>query len=128
MAQQAYGTPVTSIKEHKKVTDEIDDSYMDTVYAAANLRSYLVSKSGGNKREHFVAFHRAFYTLFMHTRYMGGMEKEDDVVTNEIEGWFDDCNHPKFRKLPPVFIEDGINLFSAYQKKLITKGVITVAR
>lgn len=124
----AYSTPVTAIKEHKKVTDEIDDSYMDTVYAAANLSSYLVSKVGGNKREQFVAFHRAFYTLFVHTRYMGGMDKKEDNITDEIEGWFADCSRPKFRSLPIPFIKDGINLFSAYQKKLLTKSIITVTR
>jgi hypothetical protein len=124
----AYSTPVTAIKEHKKVTDEIDDSYMDTVYAAANLKSYLVSKKGGNKREHFVSFHRAFYTLFVHTRYMGGMDKDEDGMIKEIEGWFEDCSHPKFRHIPDPFIRDGIDLFSEYQKKIITKGIITVTR
>jgi len=131
-----YSGPVQSVKEHKKVTDEIDDVYMAAVDAATGMQSYLVNRVGGNKREQFLSFYRSFYALFAHTRYMNDV-CEDDVkddkkqpynLVNEIEGWFVDCKKPRFRNLPPAFIEDGVNLFSAYQKKLITKGVITITR
>lgn len=131
------GGPVQSVREHRKVTDDIDDAYMETIRSAASMRAFLVSRTGGNKREQFLSFYQSFYELFEHTRYMDKIDVDEVSKDNprkkynlvkEIEGWFDDCEKPRFKKLPMEFIRDGINLFSAYRKKLIANGAITIKR
>jgi hypothetical protein len=137
----ASGTPVQSVKEHRKVTEDIDDAYIATIQAATNMQSFLVGVTGGSRREQFLAFHRSFYTLFAHTRYMTGMNKaeakkeggkEEDsyVLVDDLEAWFLDCKNINVRRknFPSDFIEDGLVLFAEYQKKLLTIGVVTITR
>jgi len=135
----AQGSPVQSVKEHRKVTEDIDDVYIETIRAAADLQSFLVSGIGGNRREQFLSFHRSFFSLFAHTRYMTDMDKAEKkkegenkeyVLVDDIEGWFLDCKNKRVRNanFPSDFIEDGLVLFAAYQKKLLSKGVVTITR
>lgn len=127
----AQSTPIQSVKEHKKITDDIDDAYMGTVRAAATLNTFLAGTGGGSKRESFLSFYDAFFGLFSHTRHMNGMDELDSKkysLVDELEGWFRDARLPKFKRLPDAFISDGIDLFTAYQKKLILKGILTLTR
>jgi hypothetical protein len=125
------GSPVPSVKEHRAITEEIDSIYMDTIHAAAALSTFLASMGGGNRRERFLSFYENFYGLFTHTRYLTKMDEVDNdkySLVKEIDGWFEDAKRPAYKKLPQEFINDGLKLFSKYQKKLFTNGVITVSR
>lgn len=130
------GTPVQSVKEHKKITDEIDDVYMQTVYAATKLDAFVVSGVGGNRREYFLLFYENFFGLVSHTRNIKGVEetgqgsKDAPTLMEEIDGWFLDSKHPKIKKrnFPPEFIQDGLLLFKEYQKRILRAGVITITR
>jgi len=136
------GTPVQSTKEHKKITDEIDDSYMKAVYSATELDAFLVSGTGGSRREVFISFYKSFFGLFSHTRYMPKVDDTQDELSEstekkktpplckEIQSWFEDCKNPRIAKanFPKDFIVDGLNLFSEYQRKLIKVGVVTISR
>jgi hypothetical protein len=134
----ASGTPVQSVKEHKKITDEIDDMYMDTLFAEANLQTFLVSPHGANRSEQVLSFYRSFRGLFTHTRHMKGMDEitEEDKkkkikpLIEQVEDWFLDGTDPRIRKgrYPDNFLKRGLSLFSKYQKKLIAKGVVSVIR
>jgi hypothetical protein len=129
------GAPVQSVKEHKKVTDEIDDLYMTSIFATAELQSYLAGGSGGNRKEQVLSFYRSFYGLFVHTRYMSNVDAPSDKagqpsLVEEIDGWFADAKTDMVRRkgYPDEFLDDGINLFAAYQKQLLLKGVVTISR
>ena len=123
------GTPVQHIKEHKKVSDEIDDLYMDTIYAATGLQTYLVEKKG-NRREKFLFFYSSFHGLFMHTRYMQEMIKGVGISSDqmkEIEEWFRDVTRKENRKTPHRIIQKGLDLFSVYQSTLVKSGVVSAS-
>jgi hypothetical protein len=134
----ASGTPVQSVKEHKKITDEIDDMYMDTLFAEANLQTFLVQPRGGNRGEQVLFFYRAFRGLFTHTRHLKGMDeiteeekkKNQNSLIEDVEEWFLDGTNPltRKRKYPDEFVRRGLLLFSKYQKKLIAKAVVSVTR
>ena len=146
---QTVGTPVSQVREHKKITDEIDDMYMDTVYNVSAIQTHLVRRGGRNRTEQFLLFHRSFFGLFAHTRYMKGMdvenildekksdaepkkdeeEEENNPLLDRIDYWFRWCRKgiPANRRGDRL-IEMGIDLFAEYQKRLINVGVITIAR
>ena len=133
------GIPVQSVKEHKKITDEIDDLYSDALFYEANLQTYLVQPRGGNRGEQVLNFYRSFRGLFTHTRLMKGMDeiinegKDTENKKNlimEVEEWFERGTDPKTRKhkYPDDFVRTGLDLFSKYQEKLIKKAVVSLVR
>jgi hypothetical protein len=119
-----FGSPVQPVREHKKVTDEIDDLYMDAVYAASRLQSYLVQPRGVNRMEQFMLFYRSFYGLFLHTRVMQGDDKGSEIV--DCDDWFDSCANR--RTLPVSLMRRGIVLFKIYQEKIVKAGIVTTRR
>jgi hypothetical protein len=154
---QASGTPVQQVREHKKIIDEIDEMYMDTVYAVSNVQANLVWKGGRNRIEQFKMFYRSFYALFSHTRYMKGVDDADinnvteesqgvgntqdeesppdeieiiqsRTLTEKIERWFIICESGVGGSRGSRLLKIGVRLFSKYQKRLINKGVITIAK
>jgi len=133
------GIPVQSVKEHKKITDEIDDLYSDVLFYEANLQTFMVQPRGGNRGEQVLNFYRSFRGLFTHTRHMKGMdeivdegdeEKKGKNLIIEAEEWFERGTDQKVRKnkYPDEFVRTGLKLFSRYQEKLIKKSVVSITR
>lgn len=128
------GTPVSPVHEHKKITDEIDDLYMTTIFAAADISTFIVGGEGGSRKEKFLSFYRPFYGLYSHTKDLSQMAvKRDEGLEDlyaELNSWFEDSLRPAIRKgnYPDEFISDGLRLFDAYKHFILERGVVSVVR
>lgn len=112
---------VPVIREHKKITDEIDDMYVTAIDTATSLKTFMVRPKGANLREYFLIFYRAFFGLYLHTRRLPGMESktEEDI----LDKWFA-ISGP----ISPKRIEIGLRLFAKYQGKLLDNSIVSVNR
>ena len=114
--------PIPISREHKKLGDELDDIYIETVNASIFARGYLIHKKG-NPNELFLQFYYPFGALFQHTRYMREMSNVDKELIIEIENWINLQDKPR-----PSTMLKGLNLFSKYQEPLLKNGVIILKR
>ena len=112
---------VPVVREHKKITDEIDDMYVAAINSAARLRTFMVRPCGADRREHFLIFYNAFYGLFLHTHKLPGMPKS--VKEAQILAWFKISG-----QISPRRIEMGLDLFATYQGELLDNSVVSVSR
>lgn len=114
-------TTVPVVREHKKITDEIDDMYVAAINSAANLRTSMVRSVGADKREYFLIFYRAFYGLYLHTSELTGMESFADG--EHVMRWFK-LSGP----ITPRRIDVGLDLFTNYRKELLKNSIVSVSR
>lgn len=112
---------VPVVREHKKITDEIDDMYVTAIDSAASLRTFMVRPKGANMREYFLIFYRAFYGLFLHTHKLPGMPKSAKEA--QILAWFKIAG-----PITPRRVEMGLDLFAVYQGELLDNSVVSVSR
>lgn len=115
--------PIPTIKDHKKVGDDIDEAYMACIAAATDVRTYLV-RPVGNRVVVFLAFYEPFAGLFLHTRNLTEMKDADEEgVISSIDEWLDFTGIPTRRRM-----KYGLLLFEKYQKLILMNGVVIPTR
>lgn len=112
---------VPVVKEHKKITDEIDDMYVAAINSAARLRTFMVMPRGADMREYFLIFYNSFYGLFLHTHKLPGMTTSKKEV--QIMMWFKISGPITLKR-----IELGLDLFATYQGELLDNSIVAVTR
>lgn len=115
--------PVPITREHKKLGDELDDTYIEVVNAATYARGYLRPPMKGNIYEIFNGFFYPFDALFQHTRYMKEMKNVDLTLMKNIDAWVNSRD-----EMTPKVLRQGLVLFSEYQKQVLLNGVIILKR
>lgn len=118
----AAGQLIPNIHEHKKVGDDLDDIYIETVENATKMRGYL-QHPAGNRREVFLRFYYPFTSLFYHTRNLRDMKDVSDDELGAIERWIDDEQKPTKHRM-----REGLRLFNSYQKLILGKEIIALHR
>ena len=118
----AGGQLIPNIHEHKRVGDDLDDIYLETVEAATKIRGYL-QHPAGNRRDVFLRFYYPFTSLFYHTRNLRDMKDVPEVDMKEIEYWIEDEDRPTKRRM-----RAGLVLFNKYQKLILGKEIIALHR
>jgi hypothetical protein len=115
--------PISAVRDHKKIGDDIDDAYIACVAATTDLRTYLV-RPLGNRMEKFLAFYEPFTGLFLHTVNLKEMATPDDEqLIGEISRWIEFQGVPSMKRM-----RYGIHLFQRYQKELLTKSIVVPSR
>jgi len=112
---------VQVVREHKRITDEIDDMYITAINSAVHLRTFMVRPKGANMKEYFLIFFSSFYALYLHTSDLPGME--DFSKKPMIWRWFSLQGPISTRR-----IEVGLDLFSEYKTELLAKAIVSVTR
>jgi hypothetical protein len=127
MQPQVGSTPIPFVREHKTISEDIDEAYKATIYAASEIRTYLLHPKGqgGNRNEVFLSFYRPFNGLFMHTRHSTTVKNNQEFqnLTEEIDKWF------KYRgRITIRLMEAGLDLFERYQKEILQAAIIMPQR
>jgi len=118
------------IREHRKISDEIDDVYMAAVAGCTDVQVFL-TRPRGNPGEIFFRFYAPFYELFQYTYQYPEMKSLDENTIKEMKAWF--------WKKPPIFsskkpeafrrhANQGLEHFQKYQHKLIASAIVSVKR
>jgi len=118
------------IREHKKISDEIDDVYMAAVAGCTDVQVFL-TRPRGNPGEIFSRFYAPFYELFQHTYQYPDMKSLDKENIKEIKEWFWK-KPPKFSsKKPEAFYHhatQGLQHFQKYQSALMASAIVNIRR
>ena len=118
------------LREHKKISDEIDDVYMATVAGCTDVQVFL-TRPKGNPSDIFFRFYTPFYELFQYTYQCTELKTLDKATTDEIWKWF--------RTKPPQFssrnsegfyrhASQGLQHFQKFQNVLIVSAVVSIKR
>ena len=124
MPMGGASTPVAVIREHKKVSDEIDDVYTAAVSAATDLKSQLATgRLIGNKTELFLYFYRPFFGLYVHTRFSKDLRTADlRPLMDSLDLWFDE------NKVDQDRMHRGLKLFDKYQREIMQAEIISTRK
>ena len=108
-------------QEHRALSPTIDEAYIETVIAAAELKEYLCTRMGPI-REPFLAFYRRFNILYMMTCQHKEMDPYRDTA-KQITAWAYPGNH-----ITPAKCMKGIDLFDLWQAHLFKAGIMSVRK
>lgn len=118
------------LREHKKISDEIDDAYMAAVAGCTDVQVFL-SHPQGNPNEIFFRFYAPFFELFQYTYQYPDMKSLDKDTITKMWDWFQK-KPPKYSpKKPDAFyhhINQGLKYFQKYQGILMVSAVININR
>lgn len=123
----------SALREHKRISDAIDEAYMEVIISGTDLRVFL-RRPRGNPDAAFMRFYGAFYEAFTYTCQAKEIASLGvDAEISKIWQWFD-TEPPRFstsRAARDKFCKHaqlGLDLFLGYQKSMISSGIININR
>jgi len=120
----------SALREHKKISDAVDEAYMEAIASSTDLKVFL-RRPRGNPDDAFMRFYGAFYELFQYTCQTDEITSLGaDPQVSQIWQWFD-TEPPLYTSSQAKYskhAQNGLDLFQGYQKCLTSSGIININR